>query len=212
MATDSTHLQPSDARAETDTDMAGQAPEFASVQLAAATGDAPIPVKLPHGNQKIVVIPVHAGQIIELPTDSTDGLLAKLGSDGNLAIVVDGRTIILQGYAEANADPDHPVKVVTDDGDSVDVTEVIVGTNPDVALDIQTAAGPAAAGAQGNSDANGSGIFVPFGPAGTLGGLHAVGVLGATDLHYKLIDDKRELFPIEEGKETPTPGTTAQLG
>jgi hypothetical protein len=203
MATYTTHLQPSDARAETDTDMAGQAPDFASVQLAAATGDAPIPVKLPQGNQKIVVIPVHAGQTIELPTDSSDGLLAKLGADGNLAIVVDGRTIILQGYAEANADPDHPVKVVTNDGDPVDVNEVIVGTNPDVALEIQTAAGPAAAGAQGNSDANGSGIFVPFGPAGALGGLHAVGVLGATDLHYKLIDDKRELFPIEEEKETP---------
>jgi hypothetical protein len=92
---------------------------------------------------------------------------------------------------------------MTNDGDPVDVNEVIVLTNPDVALDIQTAAGPAAAGAQGNSDPNGSGIFVPFGPAGTLGGLHAVGVLGATDLHYKLIDDERKFFKIEEDKETP---------
>ncbi|HEY3031156.1 MAG TPA: DUF5801 repeats-in-toxin domain-containing protein, partial [Bradyrhizobium sp.] len=199
MATDSTQLLPGDTSVEVESDssMAGQAPDFASVQLAAATGDAPIPVKLPQG-AKIVVIPVHSGQTIELPTDSAQGLLAKLGSDGNLAIVIDGRTIILQGYAEANADPAHPVKIVTNDGDGVDINDVILATNPDVALDIQTAAGPAAAGAQGNTDANGSGIFVPFGPAGALGGLHAVGVLGATALQYKLIDNERKEFVHEE--------------
>jgi hypothetical protein len=141
MATDTTHLPPSDARVEADADMAGHAADFASIELTAATGDAPTPVKLPQG-AKVVVVPVKPGQVVELPTDSPDGLLAKLGSDGNLAIVVDGRTIILKGYAEASADPDHPVKVMTSDGDPVDVNEVIVGTNPDVALDIQTAAGP----------------------------------------------------------------------
>src|ERR1051325_2364042 len=112
MATDSTQLLPSDTSIESDSDssMAGAMPDFASVQLAAATGDTPVPVHLPQG-AKIVVIPVKPGQTIELPTDSPDGLLAKLGSDGNLAIVVDGRTIILQGYAEATADPEHPVKI-----------------------------------------------------------------------------------------------------
>src|SRR5919108_1446988 len=126
MATDSTHLLPSETSVETDSDMSANGQEFGSVQLAAAT-DAPIPVNLPRG-QQIVVIPVKPGQTIELPTDSPNGMLAKLGADGNLAIVVDGRTIILQGYAEANAES--PIKIVTNDGDAVDVNEVIVATNP----------------------------------------------------------------------------------
>src|SRR6185436_381734 len=128
MATDSTHLLPSDTSGETNSDMAA-GPDYSSIQLAAASGDAPIPVKLPHGNQ-IVVIPVKPGQTIELPTDSPDGLYAKLGADGNLAIVVDGRTIILQGYAAANEEA--PIKVVTNDGDVVDITEVVAGTSPDL--------------------------------------------------------------------------------
>ena len=127
MATDSTHLLPSDTSVETDFDMAAGGPDFAGVQVAAATGDAPIAVKLPQG-QQIIVIPVQQGQTIELPIDSVNGLLAKLGSDGNLAIVVDGRTIILQGYAEANAES--PIKIVTNDGDLIDANEVIVATNP----------------------------------------------------------------------------------
>src|SRR6185503_18613055 len=101
MATDSTHLLPGDTSVETDTDMSSGSPDMGGVQLAAASGDAPIPVQIP-GGQQVVVIPVKPGQTVELPTDSTDGLLAKLGADGNLAIVVDGRTIILQGYAAAN--------------------------------------------------------------------------------------------------------------
>src|SRR6185503_12978621 len=144
---------------EADTDMSAGSSDLGSVQLAAATGDAPIPVNVP-GGQQVVVVPVKPGQTIELPTDSVNGLLAKLGADGNLAIVVDGRTIILKGYAEANAES--PIKIVTNDGDVVDVAEVIVATNPDIAIDIQTAAGPAAAGAQAGTDGAGSGIFVPF--------------------------------------------------
>ncbi|HEV8391271.1 MAG TPA: DUF5801 repeats-in-toxin domain-containing protein, partial [Dongiaceae bacterium] len=204
MATDSTHLLPSDASVETDSDMAAAGANFADVQLAAATGDAPTPVKLPQG-AKTVVIPVKPGQTIELPTDSPDGLLAKLGADGNLAIVVDGRTIILQGYAEANAES--PIKIVTNDGDTIDVAEVIVNTNPDVAIDIQTAAGPAAAGAQGGTDGNNagsSGIFVPFAAGPLLGGFDAAGVLGATALQYKNITDERVLFTkLEEGNNLP---------
>ena len=207
MATDTTQLLPSDTSVETDSDMTGGTSDFASVQVAAASGDAPISVQLPQ-HAPIIVIPVKPGQTIELPTDSADGLLAKLGADGNLAIVIDGRTIILQGYAQANADPDHPVKIVTNDGDVVDVNEVIVNTNPDVALDIQTAAGPAAAGAQAGTngpEAAGSGIFVPFAAGPILGGFNAAGVLGATELQYKNITDERILFPIEEEAAAPTP-------
>src|SRR6185436_16135193 len=118
MATDSTHLLPGDTSIETDTDMSAGSSDLGSVQLAAATGDASISVNIP-GGQKVVVVPVKPGQTIELPTDSVNGLLAKLGADGNLAIVVDGRTIILKGYAEANAES--PIKIVTNDGDLVDV-------------------------------------------------------------------------------------------
>ncbi|HET6159247.1 MAG TPA: DUF5801 repeats-in-toxin domain-containing protein [Dongiaceae bacterium] len=212
MATDSTHLLPGDTSVETDTDMAnGQ--DFAGVQLAAASADAPIPVKLPQG-AKIVVIPVKPGQTIELPTDSPDGLLAKLGADGNLAIVVDGRTIILQGYAEANAEA--PIKIVTNDGDAVDINDVIVATNPDVALDIQTAAGPAAAGAQGGTDggdAGSSGIFVPFAVGPLLGGFDPAGVLDPTALGYKTITDERILFPVLEEEEPDTePGPLVITG
>jgi hypothetical protein len=153
MATDSTHLLTSDTSVESDTDMSAGSSDLGSVQLAAAAPDATIPVNIPRG-QQVVVIPVRPGQTIELPTDSVNGLLAKLGADGNLAIVVDGRTIILQGYAEANAES--PIKIVTNDGDVVDIAEVIVATNPDVALDIQTAAGPAA-GAAGRHRRRGRG-------------------------------------------------------
>jgi VCBS repeat-containing protein len=206
MATDSTHLLTGDTSVETDTDMSAGGPDLGSVQLAAASPDAPIPVNIPRG-QQVVVIPVRPGQTIELPTDSVNGLLAKLGADGNLAIVVDGRTIILQGYAEANAES--PIKIVTNDGDVIDIADVIVATNPDVALDIQTAAGPAA-GAQGGtngSDAASSGIFVPFAAGPLLGGFDGEGVLKATQLAYKNIDDERELFPVLEEEKNNLPKT-----
>src|SRR5688572_24684595 len=197
MATDSTHLLPSDTSVASDTDMSAGGPDLGSVQLAAASPDATIPVDIPRG-QQVVVVPVRPGQTIELPTDTVNGLLAKLGADGNLAIVVDGRTIILQGYAEANAES--PIKIVTNDGDVVDIADVIVATNPDVALDIQTAAGPAA-GAQGGTagaDAAGSGIFIPFAAGPLLGGFDGEGVLKATQLAYKSIDDERVEFIIQE--------------
>ncbi|MBA4097943.1 MAG: hypothetical protein C0484_14410, partial [Rhodospirillum sp.] len=194
MATDSTHLLPGDTGIETDTDMSAGSSDLGSLQLAAATGDA-IPVNIP-GGQQVVVIPVQPGQTIALPTDAVDGLLAKLGADGNLAIVVDGRTIILKGYAEANGQS--PITIVTNDGDVVDIAEVIVATNPDIAIDIQTAAGPAAAGAQAGTDGAGSGIFVPFAAGVLLGGFDAEGTLKATQLAYKNIDDDRVLFTREE--------------
>jgi hypothetical protein len=208
MATDSTTLLPGETGFEADADMAS-GPDYAGVQLAAASADAPIPVDIPRG-QQVVVIPVQPGQTIALPTDSPDGLLAKLGADGNLAIVVDGRTIILQGYAEANAQT--PIKIVTSDGDVVDVAEIVAATDPSVALDIATAAGPAAAGAQAGTNAAGSGIFVAFAAGPLLGGFDAAGVLGATQLAYKTIDDERTLFPIEEAGEEPAPTPEISIG
>jgi VCBS repeat-containing protein len=197
MATDSTNLSQGEMRPDVASDMAAGDLDPMAVQVAEAPGALPgaQPVELPGGSQ-VVTIPVQPGQTIEIPTDGTSGVLAKIGPEGNLAIVVDGRTIILQGYLTANEEA--PVKVVTDDGDSVDVAELIAATDP--ALDIQTAAGPAA-GAQTGTD--GSGIYIPFGPAGGLGGLNAVGVLGATALQYRLIDNETKLFDRDEEDGSP---------
>jgi hypothetical protein len=154
-------------------------------------------VTLPQG-QRVIVVPVTPGETIELPTDAEQGLLAEIGSQGNLAFVIDGRTIILQGYIEANEQS--PVTIVTNDGDRVDVAAVIAETDP--SIDIQTAAGPAA-GSQGDS-ADGSGIFVPFPVGVPLGGFNAEGVLGATALQYKLIDDSTRTFVKDVEDETDT--------
>src|SRR5690606_4428668 len=108
-----------------------------------------------------------------------------------LAIVVDGRIIILQGYVAANEQA--PVRILTTDGEEVDAADLVAATDP--ALDIQTAAGPAA-GDQG--DATGRGIFTPFVPGAGPGLIGAEGVLGATELGYKLIDDERRLFTRDE--------------
>jgi VCBS repeat-containing protein len=205
MATDSTHLQAGETDIDSGSDMDLDRPARGSVQLAAAT-DAVVQVKIPQGEgRQVMVIPVKPGETIKLPTDSPDGLLAKLGADGNLSIVVDGRTIILKGYAEANEKA--PIKVVTNDGDVVDVTDVLAGTLP--GLDIQTAAGPAAganaAGPQGDT-AQGSGIFVAFAAGPLLPGLLAEGVLDPTALGYKLIDDEpRQFVEDEEDEEDKGP-------
>jgi Ca2+-binding RTX toxin-like protein len=153
-------------------------------------------VTLPQG-QRVVVVPVTPGERVELPTDSADGLLAELGSQGNLAIVVDGRTIILQGYAAANEES--PVTIVTSDGDQVDVAAVIAETDP--SLDIQTAAGPAAGSPGAGGGEGGSGIFVPFPAGAPLGGFNGEGVLGATALQYKLIDNSAKIFDLDDDDE-----------
>ena len=152
-------------------------------------------VTLPQG-QRVVVVPVTPGERVELPTDSADGLLAELGSQGNLAIVIDGRTIILQGYAAANEES--PVSIVTSDGDEIDVAFVLAETDP--SLDIQTAAGPAAGSAGGGAD-GGSGIFVPLPVGPLLGGFDAEGVLGATALQYKLVDNSSKIFDLDDDDE-----------
>ncbi len=166
--------------------------DVAEVQLTVADAAR---VTLPQG-QRVVVVPVTPGERVELPTDSPDGLLAELGPQGNLAIVVDGRTIILQGYAAANEES--PVHVLTNDGDQVDVAAVIAETDP--SLDIQTAAGPAT-GSPGDAGAAGSGIFTPFPVGPQLGGFNAEGVLGGTALQYKLIDNSAKLFDLDDDGE-----------
>jgi hypothetical protein len=154
-------------------------------QLAQATSSETdvLSVALPQNAQRIVV-PVTGGQTVVLPTADENGLLAELGPEGNLGIVVDGRTIVLQGYVQAQADA--PITIVPNDGDVVNITEVIADTDPN--LDIQTAAGPAS-GPQGDSDV-GNGIYTPFAAGPPLGGLDASGVLGATALAYGLVDNR----------------------
>ncbi|HEV8389077.1 MAG TPA: VWA domain-containing protein [Dongiaceae bacterium] len=185
-------LFPRDERAtDSDSDMTETELNVADVQLTVAEAAR---VTLPQG-QRVIVVPVTPGETVELPTDTEQGLLAEIGPQGNLAFVIDGRTIILQGYLDANEQS--PVKIVTDDGDTVDVAAVVAATDP--SLDIQTAAGPAA-GPQGDS-APGSGIFVPFPTGAELGGFNAEGVLGGTALQYKLIDNSAKTFDFDDDNE-----------
>lgn len=161
----------------------GDDPTLYQLAQAAAPENDILSVALPQSAQRIVV-PVTGGQTIVLPTADENGLRAELGPEGNLGIIVDGRTIVLQGYAQAQADA--PVTIVTNDGDVVDVATVIAATDPN--LDIETAAGPAS-GPQGDSDV-GNGIYTPFVAGPPLGGLDASGVLGATALSYGLINNR----------------------
>ena len=189
MATDSTNL-PNELNTDAGSDMAGNELEFGAVQVAQVTADGGQPVQLPQG-QRVVLIPVQPGQTLTLPTDTQNGLLAKIGPEGNLSIVVDGRTIIFQGYVDANNQT--PVRIVTTGGEEIDVADVVAATDP--TLNIQTAAGPAT-GDQG--DDAGNGIFVPFQVGPGPGLIGAEGVLGATALQYRLIDDEREEFVQDE--------------
>lgn len=188
MATDSTNLPQGELNF--DADMAGNDLDVGAVQLAQVTPEGGQAVDLPQG-QRVILIPVQPGQTITLPTDTVSGLLAKIGPEGNLSIVVDGRTIIFQGYVQAN--DQSPVKIVTADGDAVDVADVVAATDP--TLDIQTAAGPATGD---TGDTAGNGIFIPFQVGPGPGLIDAEGVLGATALRYKLIDDERREFTLDE--------------
>ena len=192
MTSDGTLYSRGERASELDSSINDSDWNVAEVQLTVADAAR---VTLPQG-QRVVVVPVTPGERVELPTDSPDGLLAELGSQGNLAIVVDGRTIILQGYVAANEQS--PITIVTNDGDQVDVAFVIAQTDP--SLDIQTAAGPAA-GSPGDGADSGGGIFVPF-PVGTLlGGFDGEGVLGATALQYKLVDNSNKIFDLDDDDE-----------
>ena len=182
MATDFTNLPQGETTL--DAGMTGSDLDLTTVQEVA--NEPANYVDLPKGNT-VILLPVQPGQTVRLPTDSIDGVLAKIGPEGNLALVVDGRTIILQGFLKAN--DQSPIKIVTSDGDAVNVAELVAATDP--SLDIQTAAGPAS-GDQGDTD--GSGIYIPFLAGPGLGGLDALGILDPTALQYRLIDDEYKLF------------------
>src|SRR5688500_5794704 len=189
MTSDGTLCSREERVSELDSSIADSDWNVAEVQLTVADAAR---VTLPQG-QRVVVVPVTPGERVELPADTPDGLLAELGSQGNLAIVIDGRTTILQGYAAAN--DESPVTIVTNDGDEIDVAFVLAETDP--SLDIQTAAGPAAGSAGGGAE-GGSGIFVPLPVGPLLGGFDAEGVLGATALQYKLVDNSAKLFDLDD--------------
>lgn len=140
-----------------------------------------VQVQVPAG-QNIVRIPVTAGETIQLPFPA-DNLDARLGDEnGNLAIKSGDVTVILQGYADATQAA--PVDIVGSNGDHVDVAATLASTDPN--LDIQTAAGPAA-GDAGTGPDNSGGVFAPFDPNDSIGGLDAVGGLDATALNYVVI-------------------------
>lgn len=162
------------------------------VQLAQASVDVPVPLG---GPGQVAIISVQPGETIVLPVADGEQVLARIGPEGNLAILVDGRTIVLQGYVQSNED--EPVRLITSDGSPVDVAATLAATAP--GLDIETAAGPAA-GPQATA-IEGNGIFTPFAATGTLGGFDALGVLGPTALVYKLISDERRTFEFDTLKD-----------
>ncbi len=185
MATDNTTNQTETANAST-------ALQEGDVEHAQVTqsGNAATPIQVPQG-QNVVRVQVTPGETVELPFP-TDGLVARLGDNGNLAIKVGDVTVILLGYAEATGQGE--ITILGSDNRPVDVAAVLASTDPN--LDIQTAAGPAA-GDQGTGADNNGGLFAPFDPSAGIGGLNAIGGLQATNLNYGLVE--RE-FPelIEE--------------
>jgi hypothetical protein len=208
MATDSTNVPQTEAStgndhqefnpeniqlAQADTGGAQQPAAGAAPQAdIAGVPNGAVNVAFPDG-QNIVRVQVAPGETISIPFDGD--LAAKFGEEGNLAIKVGDRTIILQGYAEANQETGVTLK--DESGDDIDVASVIAATDPN--LDIQTAAGGAAGGSTG-----GSGFFSPFTNAGELGGLGELGVVGQTELHYGLIQpDSNILLQEPEAASTP---------
>ncbi len=206
MATDSTQVnQAGTIRDEASANGSADGnPEI--VQLAQAgnspTGGTTVHVDLPVG-QTLVRVPVTPGEVIDLPFDGD--LSARLGEQGNLAIKLGDRTIILENYAGANQQ--EGVVLKDSAGHEIDVASVIAQTDP--SLDIQTAAGPAAA-----AGTPGSGFFSPFGDASGLGGLGELDVLAGTELQYGLINpDERDFLTFNRGNDgtgntgTGGPGT-----
>jgi len=163
---------------------------------------APVQVQVPQG-ENVVRVQVTPGETVELPFP-TDGLVARLGDNGNLAVKVGDVTVILVGYADATGQGD--ITILGNDGKSVDVAAVLASTDPN--LDIQTAAGPGA-GDQGTGADNNGGVFTPFDPNAGLGGLNAVGGLDPTALAYNLI--QRQSVEIIEADEVDTAPTIISI-
>jgi hypothetical protein len=130
-------------------------------------------VVIPEG-ATVVRVPVTPGEVIELPFPPDAHFLAELGN-GNLGIKVGDVTVILQGYVDATGQ--NPPVIEASNGQPLDIATIIASTDP--AIDIQTAAGPAA-GPQGGTGNTGA-IFAEFGGAGGLGGFTGVGAQDGTD-------------------------------
>jgi T1SS-143 domain-containing protein len=157
----------------------------------------PVQVQVPQG-ENVVRVQVTPGETVELPFP-TDGLVARLGDNGNLAVKVGDITVILIGYADATGQGE--VTILGNDGKSVDVAAVLASTDPN--LDIQTAAGPGA-GDQGTGADNNGGLFAPFDPNAGIDGLNAVGGLDPTALNYNLIQ-RQNIEIIEADEEDTSP-------
>ncbi|GAB2174700.1 VCBS domain-containing protein [Dongia sp. agr-C8] len=189
---------------DADMNVAGDHAEFDAVQLAQANAPAQQPqqpqktaaipavpngtvqVEIPQG-EKVVRVAVANGETVILPApfDDQAALAAKEGN-GNLAIRVGDITVLLEGYQQTVDASGNPTVTLKDpQGDVIDIAVVLASTDPN--LDIETAAGGDAAGAQG-ADNTGA-LLSQFGLGAGLGGLNAVGVLDATALQYKLIDN-----------------------
>jgi hypothetical protein len=168
---------------------------FGGVQLAQAEGGAtpPAPGQTIHVNPPqdaagpvVIRVEVAPGSIVELPQPfDADAALAAKEGDGNLAIRVGDVTVILQGYIQADNDPQHPVTIEGADGKPIDIATILASTDP--AIDIQTAAGPG--DTQGGQGADNTGaILAQLDGGNGLGGLTAVGGQDQTELGYSLID------------------------
>lgn len=169
------------------------------------SGSETVDVTVPAG-QNVVRIPVIAGSTIRLPFEDDD-LSARFSDDnGNVAIKSGDTTIILQGYADAVENGG--VNVVDTSGDPVDVAATVATTDPN--LDIQTAAGPGA-GDPGTGVDNNGGVFTPFDPSAGIGGLNAIGGLGATALSYGLIQVENRVLIPEDAPETAAATTPENL-
>jgi VCBS repeat-containing protein len=167
---------------------------------------APVIVQVPQGAD-VVRVQVTPGETIQLPFPA-DGLVARLGDNGNLAVKVGNITVILVGYADATGQAD--VNLIGSDGKAVDVAAVLASTDPN--LDIQTAAGPGAGDAGAGVDNNG-GLFSPFDPAAGIGGLTAIGGLDPTALNYNLIQrDFVELIEDDPTEVDPAPIVIETVG
>ncbi len=177
--------------------------EQAHLTQAGSGAGAPVQVQVPQG-ENVVRVQVTPGETVELPFP-TDGLVARLGDNGNLAVKVGDITVILVGYADATGQGD--ITIVGNDGKSVDVAAVLASTDPN--LDIQTAAGPGA-GDQGNGVDNNGGVFSPFDPNAGLGGLNAIGGLDPTALQYGLIQ-RQAIEIIENDEEADTAATIVSI-
>ena len=154
-------------------------------------------VQVPQG-ANVVQVQVTPGETVQLPFP-TDGLVARLGENGNLAVKVGDVTVILLGYAEATGQAD--IILLGSDGRAVDVAAVLASTDPN--LDIQTAAGQGAD--QGAGVDNNGGLFSPFDPAAGIGGLNAVGGLDPPALNYNLVNREfPELIEDDEVDTVPT--------